>query len=52
MLLRYALKLETEANAVEGAIERTLRAGIGTTDVFPAKPVGTRDMAQTIAAAV
>jgi 3-isopropylmalate dehydrogenase len=52
MLLRHALGLEAEAAAVERAIERTLAAGTGTKDLFPAKPVGTREMAAAIAAAV
>jgi 3-isopropylmalate dehydrogenase len=52
MLLRYALKLEAEAAAVERAIERTLQAGIGTKDVFPENGVGTRAMASRIAAAI
>src|SRR5687768_3222156 len=33
MLLRHALKLETEAAAVEKAIERTLSTGMGTRDI-------------------
>jgi 3-isopropylmalate dehydrogenase len=52
MLLRYALKLEAEAAAVERAIERTLQAGIGTRDVFPENGVGTTAMASRIAAAI
>jgi 3-isopropylmalate dehydrogenase len=52
MLLRYALELETEAAAVEQAIEATLAAGVGTKDVAPGNPVGTREMAERIAAAI
>jgi 3-isopropylmalate dehydrogenase len=33
MLLRHALKLETEASVVEKAIERTLSTGMGTRDI-------------------
>lgn len=33
MLLRHALKLETEASAVEKAIEQTLSSGMGTLDI-------------------
>ena len=52
MLLRHALNLEQEAGAVERAVERTLAAGTGTQDLFPANPVGTRTMAAAIAAAI
>jgi 3-isopropylmalate dehydrogenase len=52
MLLRYALRLEAEAAAVERAIERTLTARIGTKDVFPGTGIGTRDMAAKVAAAI
>jgi 3-isopropylmalate dehydrogenase len=52
MLLRHALNLGAEAAAVERAIERTLAAGRGTRDLFPSKPVGTREMAAAIAAAI
>jgi 3-isopropylmalate dehydrogenase len=33
MLLRHALKLETEANAVEAAVERTITDGRRTRDI-------------------
>jgi 3-isopropylmalate dehydrogenase len=52
MLLRHALGLEAEARAVETAIERTLASGAGTRDLNPATPLGTRDMAARIAAAL
>lgn len=48
MLLRHALKLESEAAAIDAAIEKTLTAGIGTADVSPARAVGTRAMADAI----
>lgn len=50
MLLRHALNLETEAAAVEAAIEKTLKDGVGTADIFPARAVGTRAMADAIVA--
>ncbi len=50
MLLRHALTLETEAAAVEEAIEKTLKDGVGTADIAPSRPVGTRAMAAAIAA--
>jgi len=52
MLLRHALSLNDEASTVERAIARTLSAGRGTRDVFPANPVGTREMAASIAAGI
>jgi 3-isopropylmalate dehydrogenase len=50
MLLRHALKLESEASAVERAIERALASGSGTADIFPANAIGTREMAARITA--
>jgi 3-isopropylmalate dehydrogenase len=52
MLLRYALDLDVEATAVEGAIERTLAAGTGTPDLALRNPVGTREMASSVAAGI
>jgi isocitrate/isopropylmalate dehydrogenase len=52
MLLRHALSLNDEASTVERAIARTLSGGRGTRDVFPANPVGTREMAASIAAGI
>jgi 3-isopropylmalate dehydrogenase len=52
MLLRHALKLETEAKSVESAIERTLASGAGTADIFPARPLKTRDVSARVVAAL
>jgi 3-isopropylmalate dehydrogenase len=51
MLLRHALKLDTEARAVEKAIEATLVRGLRTADLG-GTPVGTSAMADAIAAAL
>jgi 3-isopropylmalate dehydrogenase len=51
MLLRYALKLEKEAAAVEAAIGKTIAAGIVTADLGP-HGNGTREVAAAIAAAI
>lgn len=51
MLLRYALKLETEAAAVESAIEKTIATGIVTADLSP-RAHGTDAVAKAIAAAL
>jgi 3-isopropylmalate dehydrogenase len=53
MLLRHALKLETEARAVEAAIESVLVTGLRTADLAGTGPVvGTTQMAARIAAAI
>src|SRR4051794_2802306 len=54
MLLRHALKLETEARAVEDAIGSVLRKGVRTADLVEASEprVGTREMAAQIEAAL
>ena len=53
MLLRHALKLETEARAVEAAIEKVLVSGSKTADLAGGGPsVGTNEMAASIAAAI
>ena len=52
MLLRHALKLETEARAVELAIEKALVGGLRTADLGAGPVVGTRQMAGSIAAAI
>jgi 3-isopropylmalate dehydrogenase len=54
MLLRYALRLETEARAVEQAIEKALLGGARTADLAdPAHPrIGTREMAMAIESAL
>ena len=50
MLLRHALGLEAEAQAVERAIEATLAAGVGTADIARGgRAVGTREMAAAVA---
>ena len=54
MLLRHALKLETEARAVEDAIGSVLRKGVRTADLVEGSEprVGTREMAAEIEAAL
>jgi 3-isopropylmalate dehydrogenase len=53
MLLRHALKLDTEARAVETAIEKTLASGLRTADLAAGgAAVGTDTMAKAIASAI
>jgi 3-isopropylmalate dehydrogenase len=54
MLLRHALGLESEARAVELAIETVLRGGARTADLAQPsdKTIGTREMSAAIAAAL
>ncbi|HXW06084.1 MAG TPA: 3-isopropylmalate dehydrogenase [Vicinamibacterales bacterium] len=53
MMLRHALRLPEDADAVERAVARTLEAGHRTADIAGgAVPVGTRRMAQLVADAV
>ncbi len=54
MLLRQALTLEPEAQAVEDAIGAVLRSGLRTTDLAHAsdQKAGTREMAEAIVAAL
>lgn len=54
LLLRLSLGLTEEANAIEQAVERTIRDGIVTPDLAPAtnRPVGTVAVADTISSAV
>ena len=53
MLLRYALKLEAEARAIERAIEAALSSGGRTADIAGGgKSIGTRAMASAIADAI
>jgi 3-isopropylmalate dehydrogenase len=53
MLLRHALKLEDEAQAIEAAIERALESGLRTADLAPGSAVvGTDRMASQIAGAI
>ena len=53
MLLRYALKLETEAAAVEKAIESALTAGLRTADLAAGgRSVSTTEMTDRIVAAL
>jgi 3-isopropylmalate dehydrogenase len=53
MLLRYALRLDTEARAVEQAIETTLMGGARTADLADpsSRRIGTREMAMAIESA-
>jgi 3-isopropylmalate dehydrogenase len=53
MLLRHALKLETEARAVERAIQKVLESGLRTADLAAGgAAAGTDKMASAIAAAI
>ncbi len=53
MLLRYSLKLETEARAIESAVEKVLLSGSRTADLAGSgAAVGTSQMAASIAAAI
>ena len=54
MLLRYALRLETEARAVELAIEKALAGGARTADLADPsqRPIGTREMAMAVESAL
>jgi 3-isopropylmalate dehydrogenase len=54
MLLRHALKLETEARAIEAAIGAAIRDGCRTADLAPPghQAIGTRAMADAIASAI
>ena len=53
MLLRYALRLETEASAVERAIELVLQSGKRTADLAAGGPsLSTREMTDAIEAAL
>jgi 3-isopropylmalate dehydrogenase len=53
MLLRYALKLEKEADAVEKAIEAALTAGLRTADLAAgAASVSTAEMTERIVATI
>jgi 3-isopropylmalate dehydrogenase len=54
MLLRYSLKLEAEAVAVEAAVQAVLEVGYRTKDIMEqdGKLVGTREMGDAIAARI
>ena len=54
MLLRYSLDLDKEADAVEAAVEKVLKDGYRTGDIFSegCKKVSTSEMGDLIAAAV
>ena len=53
MLLRHSLALETEAAAVEAALERALAAGARTADIAGDRPaLSTSDMADAILSAL
>ena len=54
MLLRYSLRLEAEADAVEAAVEAVLAAGLRTRDIMQETGtlIGTREMGDAIAARV
>lgn len=50
MLLRYSLGLETEARAVEAAVEKALAEGARTADIAPRETAytSTSEFAQTV----
>jgi len=50
MMLRYSLGRPREAERIEGAVTRALRAGIRTADIYTAgtRLVGTRDMGRAV----
>jgi 3-isopropylmalate dehydrogenase len=53
MLLRHALRLGAEADAVDAAVESALTNGLRTADLAQGGPsISTREMAQKIASAV
>jgi 3-isopropylmalate dehydrogenase len=50
LLLRHSLGLEDEACAIERAVQQTLAAGVGTSDVVPSKQaVSTMTVARAVA---
>lgn len=49
MALRYSLKLEEEARAIENAVESVLQAGLRTSDIAAGgESVGTREMGEAV----
>ena len=53
LLLRYALKLEPEAQAIENAVSRAIESGVLPADLAPAgKAVSTRAAADAVLAAL
>lgn len=49
MMLRYSFNLETEAKAIEKAVEKTLEAGYRTGDIAAGKePIGCKEMGQIV----
>ena len=54
MMLRYSLDLDTEADAVEAAVQKVLTDGYRTGDIMSdgCKPVGTKEMGDLIADAI
>ena len=48
LLLRHSLWLETEASAVERAVERALAAGARTADLGAEKPLSTTGMTEAV----
>jgi len=48
MLLRYSLKLEDEAQAVETAVDRALQDGCRTVDLLGNDPLSTEEMTNAI----
>jgi 3-isopropylmalate dehydrogenase len=52
MLLRHSLGLETEAAALEKAVERALAAGARTADLRAESALSTRGMTEAVIAAI
>lgn len=53
MALRYSLKLEEEARAIENAVESVLQAGLRTSDIAAGgESVGTREMGEAVTAKI
>jgi 3-isopropylmalate dehydrogenase len=50
LMLRHSLSLETEAAAVERAVERALASGARTADLGAQKPLSTSGMTEAILA--
>jgi 3-isopropylmalate dehydrogenase len=52
MLLRYSLKLEAEADAVEAAVARAISEGARTADLGGDPPLSTRAMGEAVRARI
>lgn len=52
MMLRYSLRQEAAAQAIETAVQHSLAAGVGTPDIFKDRGVTTQDVTQFIITAI